>query len=292
MKKLSHCLQYLVLRIIETVLKVLPRKLTLKLGAAIGIILFRKGIYRHVAEKNMRHTGLWSEDEIQKITRNLYINIGRYFADFLRASSTQPPNVVHNYESIEKMFARNRGIIILLAHFGNWEILANVFGQKIRDLNVLAKPMKNVPVQDWLAGKRKKTGVETIYVKKSLRKSLQVLKRNGMVAILVDQHVGRQGTMVPFLGKDANTLLGVGWLLEKTGCALLPTYALLQDDGSYKILFENADLPDTRAMDRDQVLYTYQKLHNDIISEWIKKYPDHYFGWFHKRYRDHIKYSS
>jgi len=289
-KNLSHSIEYYLLRILEKFISMIPRFIALKLGNTAGFIFYLSGIYRKTVVANMRHAGFWNEKEINSIVFKLYINMGRYIIDFLRTSSSAPTYRVHNEQILTEVLSRNKGTIALLAHFGNWEMMAEVFGKRVSDLNVIAKRMKNKKVDQWLEHKRSRTGVCTIYSEQALRKMLEVIKRNGIVAILIDQHAGKHGTMVPFLGKPANTVRSVAGIVEKTGCSVLPTYSLMARDGTYDIMINEAPQPQFEGNTEEQRIEEYQKLHNEIISKWIREYPEHYFGWFHKRFRNLIPY--
>jgi KDO2-lipid IV(A) lauroyltransferase len=238
----------------------------------------------------MDHAGFWNKEQKEVIIRKLYHNIGLYIIDFLRASNHIPPHRTHNFDIIENSVARKKGTLVLLAHYGNWELLGAIFGKNVSDLNVIAKPMRNKAVDKWLAEKRKLTRVTTIYVVQALRKMLEVIKRNGIMAILIDQHAGNQGTIVPFLGKDANTVRTVAGIVYKTGCSVTPTYAIIGDDGVYDIFITESMAIDTNGKSDDECIYEYQCLHNEIISNWIKEKPEHWFGWFHKRFKETVNY--
>ncbi len=291
-KPILHRIEYVLLLCVQAVLGILPRKLTLWLGGLFGMLLYHLRIERSVAEINIRYTGFWTEKEQILIIKKLYKTVGRYGSDFLRPSHNLPPYVTHNFEIVDSLFTRGKGIIVLLAHFGNWEMLAAIYGSKISNLSVLAKPMRNRVVESWLSKKRAATGIETIYQHQALRKALSALKRNGMVALLIDQHSAQQGTMAPFLGKQANTIRTVAGLLLKTDCGILPTYAILNEKGSYEIFLQTtADLGVSRD-NHDAYLDAYQAEHNRIISEWIRQYPEHWFGWFHHRFREFVDYKT
>lgn len=289
-KELSYSLEYHLLRFIEKFLSIIPRSFALYLGSIAGFILYLSGLYRKTAITNMKHTGYWNQKEIELILKKLYINIGKYVVDFLRSKSTLPKYRLHNFQILDELISKNKGAIAFLAHLGNWEMLAEIFGKNVPDLNVIAKRMKNTRVNQWLENKRSSTGVSTIYSEQALRKMMEVIKRNGIVAILIDQHAGKHGTIAPFLGKPANTVRTVAGIVQKTGCSVLPTYSIMSKDGSYDIFIDNSSEPDLKDKNDEQCIEEYQKLHNEIISGWIRKYPEHYFGWFHKRFRHLIKY--
>jgi len=288
---LSHYLEYAAVRILQALIAIPPRPLALLLGGFAGTRLYWSGAYRKIVQKNMEHVALWKEEEMQAITKKLYRTVGRYAVDFLLGDKNNPESRVHNYELLQPLLDKGKGVIVLLGHFGNWEILADMFGRRVGCLNVVAKPMHNRIVDKWLAVKRAGAKVETIYVEKALRKIYEVVKKNQILAILIDQHAGGQGTLIPFLGKETSTVRTVAGLVLKTGCAVLPTYALLQEDGSYDIQIAVAPELDTTGMTTDQSIEAYQLQHNNIISSWIKENPEHWFGWFHKRYRKMISYN-
>jgi len=288
MKK-SHYIEYTVLRGIETVINLTPRILTLWFGAVLGQILYLCGAYRKIVEKNFDHAGFWDDSQKKRIIPKLYQNMGRYAADFLRKGK-HPVYRVANVELLEECVRRGKGTMVVLAHFGNWELLAALFGTKVNKLNVVAMPMRNPLVEKWLHSKRDATGVNTIYTENALRGMLGALRKNEFTAILIDQSL-RMGTPAPFLGKTASTVRTAAGLVRKTGATALPVYALLQRDGSYEIYISIAELPAFENTDDEETIITkIQTQHNDILSEWIKEHPEHWFGWFHRRFKGYIDY--
>ena len=153
-KRFSHFAEYCALRAMQLLLSVIPRSLALKSGALLGSGLYLAGIYRDVVGKNMETLNLWSIREQKRITRNLYRTMGRYAVDFLRGFPPLPPYSVVHEEILHDALAQGEGVIILLGHFGNWELLADIFGSKVSSLSVVAKPMRNPYVNQWLARKR------------------------------------------------------------------------------------------------------------------------------------------
>jgi|WetSurMetagenome_2_1015567.scaffolds.fasta_scaffold00267_19 Kdo2-lipid IVA lauroyltransferase/acyltransferase len=290
MKSFSHLVEYLGLRAVEFLASALPRGFALAAGAAAGTLLYRAGVYRKVVERNFDHAGMDGGPKRRTVLRALYANIGRYGADFLRTGGKPPPYTVENLDEAERCLARGHGMIAVLAHFGNWELLASLFGSHFTDLNVLARPMHNPYVERWLLAKRKRAKVTPLYAEGALRKMLTVLNRNGIIAMLIDQYAGDQGTAVPFLGKPANTVRTVAGMLHKTGCGIVLPFAVLLPDGSYRVTIEAAPGVNVPREDKEAFIAAALAAHNDVLTRWIRKYPEHYFGWFHRRFKDTIAY--
>jgi lauroyl/myristoyl acyltransferase len=95
---------------------------------------------------------------------------------------------------------------------------------------------------------------------------------------------------VSFLGKEATTIRTVAGMLQRFDCSIVPIYALMNRDGSYTVIVEKARDLGLNPAQEDQFIAQYQQEHNDIVSRWIKTHPDHWFGWFHKRYKGRIQY--
>lgn len=288
--RFEHVLEIALLRVVQGVMRLLPRRVALATGAAVGRVLYQLRLRRKVVEANLEHVEKWDKPTMRRIARGLYAQTGRYAVDFLRGGTRQLPLEIINDKILAELLARGRGVIGIVAHFGNWELLARVFGSRIPELAVVARQMKNPLFQRWLFNRRSGTRVEVINSRRAVRPCLRVLRRNGTVALLIDQYSGRNGNAIPFLGKPANTLRAVAGLHLHTGCALLPAYALMRSDRSYEVVLRELPPPSVDGLSHDEALAAIQEAHNRAVSEWIRKYPEHYFGWFHKRYKRKARY--
>ncbi|MDG5814048.1 lysophospholipid acyltransferase family protein [Chitinispirillales bacterium ANBcel5] len=292
-KHLTYNLEYIFLRIVQSAFKALPRRVALTIGLLLGTFLYFSGAYRKTVKKNLQHTGIIPESEIKKFTYSLYRNMGLYITDFLRGGAKTPPYNVQNFDLINEKLRRGNGVIVLLAHLGNWEILADIFGSKVGNVNVVAKPMKNPIVENWLHKKRCGANTNTIYTRNALRKMYEALIKNQCVAILIDQHVSKKmGTPAPFLGKTANTVRTVAGLIKKTGTPVVVVHGIMTKNYSYDIHIQEIQPPDLTGLSNDEAITMLQTQHNDVLSELIRKYPEHWFGWFHKRFKGYINYKE
>ncbi len=290
-RALSHLAEYALLRTFQLLLTITPRHAALRFGSLLGTVLYHLGVYRRIAGKNLEHVGLWNRSERERILRSLYGNIGRYAVDFLRPVYPMPHHEIHDFEKIEPLLERGKGTIVILGHLGNWELLSTVFGRRTGRLYVIAKPMNNAIVDKWLHKKRTESSVTTIYTNQALRKMVEVTRKDGIIAILIDQYLRAHGTPAPFLGKEARTVRTVAGIVLKTGCSVISTNAIMRHDGSYDINMGAVPEPGLDGLTGDEKIAALQKLHNDVLSEQILRYPEHWFGWFHRRFREYVDYS-
>jgi KDO2-lipid IV(A) lauroyltransferase len=291
---LRELFEYTVVRFFAAFVSLIPRRCALRFGACAGELLCRLGVYRKIVAHNMRHVGYWDESRREHIEKELYRNIGKYAVDFLRPCRKNCPVEIEGEALLAALQRKQKGILVLLAHCGNWELLARIFGTRVNRLHVVAKPMRNRRVERWLRKKREKTGVRVIYRDHALRSILNALKKNEVVAILIDQNPGQHhGTRAPFLGKPAYTIRTAAGVALKTGCGVIATHAIIQDDGSYRIvIFEVETKKEVEGEKREDAITRVQHTHNDIVSSIIQHYPEHYFGWFHRRFRGVLSYRN
>lgn len=290
--RLSHFIEYLALRTLEFAASIIPRPACLALGSCFGMFLYHAGVYRKIVRKNLEHVNIWPADEMQAITRRLYANIGRYMAEFLHTSKKLPCIRFDRIDILEEQQKAGKGIIGIMAHIGNWEIFAPIFAPRISQLTVVTMPMHNRLVEKWLSGKRGRTGINIVYQDQAVRKILGTLRKNGIAALLIDQYAGPDGTPAPFLGKEANTIRSVAGLIRRVDCSVLGAYAILEKDLSYTVFFENVPASPVPKTDESAFIPVCQAAHNEMISNWIRKYPDHYFGWFHRRFKGTVDYKA
>ena len=69
---------------------------------------------------------------------------------------------VEGLEEALKLLEKKKGGLLLVGHFGNWELMgfmSKVIGNPIL---VIAKPMKQERIDQWITGIRKVAGLEVI----------------------------------------------------------------------------------------------------------------------------------
>lgn len=286
--RLRHRLEYACLRGCSALAGRVPRPVWLWCGARLGDLLCLAGFYRRVVRRNMEFAGVGPAETRRRVTRHLYRNIGRYAADFLRPNDMLPPVRVHGKETLRRQAGADQGGIVLFAHLGNWEILPALLQQVGHDVVAIAKPMKNPLVEGWLQHRRRSVGVSCAIPRAALRHCLRVLRGGALVALAIDQYPGRHGTPAPFLGRATRTVRTSAGLAVHTGCPVTGAYAILGADGVYDVWVEPIP-PAPAGPGRDPVNAALQT-HSAAISSWVAAYPEHYFGWFHRRFRDSLRY--
>jgi lauroyl/myristoyl acyltransferase len=277
-----------VLRLAVGVLTILPRRLALWLGEQAGWLARLLHVRRGTVRCNLTAAG-YAGDEHRRIERRLYRQMGRYMVDAMRGGKI-PFHVAEGSDTrLDQGERSNNGLLLLFSHLGNWEqLLIYLSGQPfLAPATIVAKPMHNPMVNRWLERERaaRAPGIAFVPPQNALRQSLRSLRAGGTAAFAIDQYGGSTGLPSQFLGQRTSTVRSTAGLERKTGCRVVGAYALLESDNSYRIVVD--DLPPAEA---DATVPDLLDRHNELISGWIRQYPEHWFGWFHRRFRDVVEY--
>jgi Kdo2-lipid IVA lauroyltransferase/acyltransferase len=118
---------------------------------------------------------------------------------------------------------RGRGILFLTLHFGDWEFLSWAAAAHGFPLTVIARPLHNPLLDEFIHAQRSQSGQRLVPAKQAATKLFKTLKQGGSVALLIDQQVGEAegGIWVPFFGLPACTTPAVAALALRTGAAIV-----------------------------------------------------------------------
>jgi KDO2-lipid IV(A) lauroyltransferase len=270
--------------------RMLPWRVVQKFGDALGSLAYRVSPrYRLVAEKNLKIAfgETLSEQERRALILRVFRSFARMTAEFLKAPTLTPEGVRARVVAEAGMalpkalLARGRGLIVVTAHFGNWELLARRATIEGISLLVVARQSEDSGVNDLTDRLRENGGYRVHPRGASPKVLLQQFRRNGAVAILPDQK--SEDVFVPFFGQPAGTVAGPAVLALKTGAPILPMFAPRRPDGTYSVEFgEEIDTTPTGNIEADT--YRIMADVNRAIEDVVRRHPDQWL-WLHDRWR-------
>ena len=183
-----------------------------------------------------------TERELKRLALLTYRNYAWDTIDFIRSlvmSRTEFEPMMASFDSgrLDDLLARRRGGVIVGGHFGNWELggvaLRLLHGYP---LTVVGKSEASPVVGRIRRRMRESLGIETLEIGQMLETALHIrrlLSANGIVAMLLDRHLGRDRIDVTFFGRPAGFLRTpamIGYLL---GAPLLPAFMIRQSDDRF-----------------------------------------------------------
>jgi KDO2-lipid IV(A) lauroyltransferase len=191
-------------------------------------------------------------------------------------------------ENLQAARARGKGVFLLSAHIGNWEIGALVAGMLGEPIAPVVRPLDNPLLEEELGRLRRRFGNRPVPKKKATRELLRAMARNETVAILVDQNVlPREAVFVPFFGRPAATTPSLALLQLKTGAAVVPVFTWPEADGRYRLDFETPILPEEfggTAVDREERVRRATARYMAVTEAAVRKDPAAWL-WVHNRWK-------
>lgn len=214
----------------------------------------------------------------------------RHFAMVLVEIISFPRKIrLHNYtnyievkglEFIDEGLKNGKGVMLIAAHFGNWELAGPILGMFKYPLSAVARFLPNELVDKLLNYSRKYHGEKVIYKDNALKDMMRVLKNNGVLAIVSDQDARSAGIFVDFMGVKSSTTRSPALLHIRFGTPLimLNCYRSRKDRFYYTLSFEPCPKPVENDTEHITQALTYQ------IEKAIKEHPEQWM-WFHRRWK-------
>ncbi|MEW6170307.1 MAG: lysophospholipid acyltransferase family protein [Candidatus Omnitrophota bacterium] len=222
-----------------------------------------------------------SDKEITKITKQVFINFGKYLADFLRFSKMDEKIIkskvkVEGLQYVDEVLSQGKGIIAITAHLGNWElagITMGLLGYKIMGV-VLAHSDSNV--DRFFNNQRMINNLEVCTLGRAAYFCLAALKENKMIALVADRDFTEHSVVIDFLNKKAMLPKGPATFHLKTGAPIIGGFLVRLPDDSFKFTFEKPfifKLSGEKEKDIEAITQQYAQ----TIEKYIRQYPEQWY---------------
>jgi KDO2-lipid IV(A) lauroyltransferase len=231
-----------------------------------------------------------SEREIRKIIMDCYSNVLTVITEFFYMRKFSIEKLadfmkVTNIELISDSLKKGKGLILISAHYGNWELTAYGVSQLCGvPFNVIVKEQSNKKVNKRINCIRTSKGNVMIDMRNSLREVLTALKENKIVAMLGDQAAPKENVKVNFFINDVPAFEGTARFAIKTGAAVLFGVSVRNEDRTYSVTLHEIDTSKYKDATDENIRALTQE-HVNLLVEQIRKKPDHWL-WFHRRFKN------
>lgn len=287
--------EYLLAMAFIGIFHIMPFTWAVRLGGLLGSLwYFVDGRHRRVTLENLKAGfGDKTPDELEKIARGAYRNLGYSAAEFIRSAKYGERPIEEyvelvNYDSFVRAHAKGRGVLFLSGHFGSWELLAMAQAYSGNPSSIVARPLDNPYLERAVKNLRTRCGNIMINKNRGMKDVLKSLEKGRGVAILLDQNVAkREGVFVDFFGRPACANKGLALIAAKTKAPVVPVFFVRKSLTKHKVVFgEELPLMDTGDKDADVLANT--QAYTKAIEDMVRKHPDHWF-WMHRRWKTRPK---
>lgn len=226
---------------------------------------------------------------VNEIVRRAFLHFSLVTYELLRfpvlnSSLLEQRVILQGRDVIDRELQKGRGVILVLPHIGNWEILGAAIVQAGYPLNSFYLAQKEDEIGGLLDHFRTYSGIILHDRDRGGIKALRALKNGEILGMIGDQDGSRNGVYMNFLGHWVSMPAGpANWSL-KTGASVLPLYSLRQ---GFSPVFTAAFLPPVEedlAESYNQRVIARTVAVARWMEELILQHPDQYL-WFYDRFR-------
>lgn len=163
---------------------------------------------------------------VDRVGRASLAGYFRYLVDFMRLDGGRfrLPQVEGEaaFAALDRLLERGRGAVIVCMHYGNWDAGAALAAAKGYPLAVVAEGFGDPRLDELVLGAREQLGMQVIRLERAGPSMVRALRRNGLLALLIDRPVPGEGVEVSFFGEPVEVPAGPARLALATGAALVP----------------------------------------------------------------------
>lgn len=242
-------LSYFFYRVAIGLIHLLGRK------GAYALAVFCSDIHFYLSPKDRRSVIrnlqqiMKTREDVTPQARQVFRNFGMYLVDFFLMYKVVDDNFVRDCVTVEGIdhfnaaLARGKGVVILTAHIGNWELGSAVLNKLGHSITAIALPHKDARINDLFNRQRIMQGVTVIPTSVAVRRCVEALRNNKCVAVLGDRDFGSFGEPLQFFGRPTIIPKGAAFFAHRTGATIVPTFLVPLGGGKYKITFHAPLVP-------------------------------------------------
>jgi len=268
-------------------LQALPLSAVEALARGVAALAYALGIRRRVTLDNLAHAFPdRPAGERRALARAAYANMARAVVDALRTLGASREQLlaeveVDDFGPVERALAGGRGLLVATAHLGSWELFGAAMAQRVR-LHAVVRPLRG-GVNARLVEARHRAGLDLIPARGALAGMVAALRRNEVIAMLVDQAIGgKHSLFVPFFGRPAATTPALSMAAVRTGAPTLVAVAL-REGGRLRFRLEGP-FEISNTGDRERDLWNHTARVTEALERVIREAPEQWL-WLHRRWK-------
>lgn len=233
---------YRAFRTMQWLVEHLPRRLGYALAVLVArfAFLFARAA-RRALEDNLRVALPETSDRaLAEIAWCNFRNHSKAYADLMRLPTARVEDLqrllhLQGVEHLEAARARGRGVLVVSAHMGSWEVVAAIWSATVAPVSLFAEELEPRQLYEWYRRTRARLGISVLPLTRGgLKQVLQALEQDEMVVTAIDRDMTGTGIEVPFFGRMTRIPEGPAAIALRRGTPLLPVGVLRLPDDTFQ----------------------------------------------------------
>ena len=266
-----------------------------RFGSRLGLAFYAGGPRRReLAIGNIQMALGVSGEEANRIARRSCQNWGMTTCEFLHLPNASREEIcdyttVSGGEHLRAAHAQGRGVVLLMAHIGNWEMISARL-QFEYSIGAIVRPLSNAAAQDHMANIRRSINLNLFSKFGAARPAAKWLRAGNLLCILPDRHAGADGVLLPLFGRETLFEVSPTRLAMMNNSPIVPILAARRDpwlqDGRIDIQISPAFEIAPGARDsRDEAVLDGTRQVISALETMVRTSPDQW-SWMLRRWRD------
>jgi KDO2-lipid IV(A) lauroyltransferase len=285
--------EYAAVRAFAGFCEVLPERLAILVGRLIGAMAWAvKAKARRLARENIEKAmpGEMTSEEVARLVRRVFIHMATtvvetfWLSKRMTKETVEERFTVEGEESARAALAGGGSVLVFTSHLGNWEIAGGCIAIRFGGLNALARPAANPLIEAYLAKFRERMHSSVLSTEDGLRPLVAALRKGGLLAVLIDQHVRTAYVPATFFGRRAATTSIVAALALKMDLPVFAAYSFRDGHSFRHHVRVEGPLPLVRTGDYDADVAANTQAFNDYLEPVVRRHPEQWL-WAYRRWR-------
>ena len=218
---------------------------------------------------------------IPAASREVFRNFAKYLVDFFRlerfdAAFLAQYVTVQGREYLDEALRGGRGVILLSAHLGNYELGAAVMTTLGYPVSAIVLTHQDPDIDAFFTHQRRAERVTAIPVGMALRQGFICLRRNELLAVVGDRDFSQNGLEVTLLGRPTRVPKGPAMFSVRTGAPILPAFCIREPRDRFRMILERPILPRTDADELTEIRRLTQA-GTAVLEQYIRQYPTQWY---------------
>jgi KDO2-lipid IV(A) lauroyltransferase len=249
----------------------IPPALGHLIAAVLGELVYRVARKsRRAAISNIGHAmGPVPRRELKKAVRHVFHNVMRNYYELCREPDMSDADIDHmidfdqaGWQRIMEIHEQGRGVIMVSAHFGSFDMVTQVLARHGLPVTVLVAQIKPAWLSDFISDLRADRGLSLLMVDaeegsgvnlSALKESIKLLRDGGAMGVLADRNMEQRGIKIKFFGHDTVVAAGVAKMALRTKSSVVVGIARRLNNYRFTLTFEEPIEPEGSASNEEDL---------------------------------------
>jgi KDO2-lipid IV(A) lauroyltransferase len=268
----------------------LPRAVNARIASRIGLTAYYRSPEAQAALRSNLHlvTGLNGAD-LNALCEENIVNFSHMLADYFLCAgpnaAAKAASLLHHdggEQHLKAARAPGKGVIVVTGHLGHWELGGLMLALLGLPLTVVTLEEPSTELTRWREACRRQLGIKTITVGPgypfAFVEMMQTLRRNELIAMLVDRPYEGTGACVELFGHKTEFSTAAALLAEHTGASVLPAFVIHDGQDGYRTMAEPPIPMESNGDPRKTIPTNTQRIAT-VFEGIIRHHPDQWFNY-------------